>query len=204
VFEALQEDFERFWHRPFSFTRGPLPAFFQQPSTVGMTYAPRMDGLALYGRRKDGGEFLAEISLSPLQSDNGSLTIAIIRDVTERQQIEDERTHLLAREQQARAETERAIAVRDQVLAAVSHDLKAPLTVISGRAQLLARRLARMNNVHSSELLIGSRREIEASVRRMRLWIDELVDVARLQVGQELRLNRAPTNLVVLTRGARS
>ena len=43
VFEALQEDFERFWHRPFSFTRGPLPAFFQQPSTVGMTYAPRMD-----------------------------------------------------------------------------------------------------------------------------------------------------------------
>jgi PAS domain-containing protein len=57
----------------------------------------------------------------PLQSDNGSLTIAIIRDATERQRIEDERTHLLAREQQARAETERAIAVRDQVLAAVSH-----------------------------------------------------------------------------------
>jgi Proteasomal ATPase OB N-terminal domain len=61
-----------------------------------------------------------------------------------------------------------------------------------------------MSNVHSSELLLGSLREIEASVRRMRLWIDELVDVARLQVGQELRLNRAPTNLVVLTRGARS
>ena len=47
-----------------------------------------------------------------------------------------------------------------------------------------------------SELLVGSLREIEASVRRMRLWIDELVDVARLQVGAELRLNRAPTDLV--------
>jgi K+-sensing histidine kinase KdpD len=53
------------------------------------------------------------------------------------------------------------------VLAAVSRDLKAPLTVISGRAQLLARRLERMNGAQSSDLLIGSLREIEASVRRI-------------------------------------
>ena len=84
-------------------------------------------------------------------------------------------------------------------LAAVSHDLKAPLTVINGRAQLLARQLQRMNAAES-QLLVGGLREIEASVRRMRLWIDELVDVARLQVGQELRLNRAPTDLVALVR----
>src|SRR5881296_2703353 len=43
VIETLQEDLERFWHRPFSFAMGPLPAFFQRPSTVGTTYAPRMD-----------------------------------------------------------------------------------------------------------------------------------------------------------------
>ena len=109
---------------------------------------------------------------------------------------------MLAREQQALAEAVRAIAVRDQVLTAVSHDLKAPLTVISGRAQLLIRRLERVNAAQSSELLVGSLREIEASVRRMRLWIDELVDVARLQVGQELRLNRTPTDLVALAHEA--
>ena len=43
VFETLQHDLERFWLRPFSFTKATLTAFFQQPSTIGRTYAPRID-----------------------------------------------------------------------------------------------------------------------------------------------------------------
>jgi HSP20 family protein len=43
MFEALQADLERFWHPPFSFMKGPLPTFFQPPSTAGMTFTPRMD-----------------------------------------------------------------------------------------------------------------------------------------------------------------
>ena len=43
MFETLQQEMERFWHRPFSFPFAPLTAFSQLPTKVGMTFAPRMD-----------------------------------------------------------------------------------------------------------------------------------------------------------------
>jgi PAS domain S-box-containing protein len=113
----------------------------------------------------------------------------ITTDVTKMKQAEDEREQLLVREQSARTEAEAANRAKDEFLAILSHELRAPLNAISGWVEIL------LDKGQGDELLSGHALEtIKRNAALQSRIIEDILDVSRIVAGK-LVLEMQPVDL---------
>jgi len=107
---------------------------------------------------------------------------------------------LYDRTRAAQLQAEAAISLRDDVLAGVSHDLAGPLARIRLYAELINSESAAILPGESALQLAMWSERIVAATSSMKAIIQDILDVARLQMGQQLQLDCRRTDLVALVR----
>lgn len=115
--------------------------------------------------------------------------IGAVVDVTAQQQIEQERSRLMAQEQAARQEAEQANRAKDEFLAVLGHELRNPLGAITAGMEVL-------NRISSQgDQPARVRAIITRQAKHLGRLMDDLLDVARVIAGK-IQLSLGPVSLL--------
>jgi two-component system, cell cycle sensor histidine kinase and response regulator CckA len=181
-----------------------VPAHLRETDTPGRArlastiVTPALERpVELHGVRKDGRVFPIELSLARWETRRGAFLTVIIRDVTERRQLEEQFRQAQKMESVGR------------LAGGLAHDFNNLLTVIGGHADLLRGRLQPEDPLHrrisliqeaaahaadlTKQLLAFSRKQVLApQVLELNGIVAELEPMLRRLIGEDIDLATAP------------
>lgn len=131
---------------------------------------------------------------TPLIHVGGGVVVSQL-EITERRKIEAQLAALLSTAHSAKEIAERANRAKDEFIAQVTHDLRAPLSAVLGWAKVLK------NKQVTEEIRVEAIQTIAESAEKQTHLIEDLLDISRMATGK-LRLDIRPVSLSAVIRSA--
>jgi PAS domain S-box-containing protein len=196
---ALNEAIEKFIPMRFQDYHSHYVEKFHQE---GITHRRIGGGMQLWGLRADGEEFPADVSVARTLVQGQTFSVAVIRDMSEREkyqrEIEELNKTLEARIAERTQHLIRLNQEKNEFLAMAAHDLRNPLTGITASAELIEMytRKAHLDKLHPEKLQQITADILEAA-SRMTMLLEEMLDVGRIEFReQSVSNNIVETDLV--------
>jgi signal transduction histidine kinase/ActR/RegA family two-component response regulator len=149
--------------------------------------------MQLAGRRRNGSTFPAEVSLAAMDTDEGLLVTAVVRDVTERMEIAAERERLRTQAERDKLERQLHQSQRleslGQLAGGVAHDFNNLLGVISNYAAFAAEEVARQLPGGRGQAVCDDIGQVQQAAERAAGLTHQLLAFARQEVIQPRVLN---------------